>query len=267
MSRLKLVFVSVLALGSLMLPSLGNAHEFWIEARDAGTDSSPGLAVHLYVGETFQGEEFPFDPGHLKRFEAHTEKGSDALTGRAGRMPAGYILDMTTEPTMLVYASRGSEIALDPAKFQDYLKEDGLDHMLASFDASTKGPVRERFKRNCKTLVLPEGTGGGELSSKVFGLELEIIPTKKYDTFLRGDEVEVEVLFQGNPLAGASIFATSKSDPEQSQRTTTDNRGRATFQLTHEGLTMFRLVHMEPAKNINGIDYVSFWSTLIIPVS
>jgi hypothetical protein len=113
-------------LPSLLLLSL-LAHDFWIEP---GTFSpAPGqiVAVRLRVGQDLLGDPVPRDPALVDRFIVEDASGARPLVGRDGADPAGLFRAETGGLTAIGYLSRPSVIEMPSSKFDQYLKEEGLD--------------------------------------------------------------------------------------------------------------------------------------------
>ena len=96
-------------------------------------------------------------------------------------------------------------IELEPAKFTDYLKEEGLSEVIAWRSAHSESgkPGRERYSKFAKSVLL-SGPPNGFGQEKV-GFTIEIIPEADLYKVKAGEALPVLVLFRGKPAAGLQI--------------------------------------------------------------
>src|SRR5215207_2000416 len=108
-----------------------SAHDMWIEP----TTFSPGLdetvGVRLRVGQDLLGDPVPRDATLVNQFVVEDAAGRKPVVGRHGADPAGFV--RVAMPGLLVigYSSNPSAIELAADKFNQYLKEEGLDAIAA----------------------------------------------------------------------------------------------------------------------------------------
>jgi hypothetical protein len=175
---MKTNWIAAACLGLLALPVL--AHDFWIEAGRFQAPTGQPLEARLFVGHRGDREERVRDPRRLLEFYLQTPAGKRLpLEGEADKSPAGRLEALPEGLCWLVYRSNFSEIELEPAKFEAYLREEGLDHILAErirLGESTR-PGRERYARCAKALVRGLTPGAalptGEFAARV-GLPVEL---------------------------------------------------------------------------------------------
>lgn len=90
---------------------------------------------------------------------------------------------------------------------------------------------------------------------------LQILPLENPIGHKAGDEIRVKVLFEGEPLAGATITPdyighdSVKSEP-------TDANGEATIALATDGLNVLAVNHSLPLENDPKADKVAYTATL-----
>ncbi|HVS18735.1 MAG TPA: DUF4198 domain-containing protein, partial [Planctomycetota bacterium] len=159
----------------LSLTLTAAAHDFWIRPADFAPPIDAVLAVHLRVGDHARGEPVPRKDDRLVRFVAVDADGSREIVGRDGTLPAGALRTRGVGVTTLAYHSTPAFLELPPERFEAYLREEGLEAVVAERRASgeSQRPGRERYERCCKALVQVggEGRGGGA----TLGLPLEWI--------------------------------------------------------------------------------------------
>ena len=118
------------------------------------------------MGQDFLGDPIPCNSALIDQFISVDSTGRKPVVGRDGADPAGLV--RVAAPGMLIigYKSNPSPVALPAAKFNQYLKEEGLDAIaeLRARRNQTDSDAREVFSRCAKSLVLSgmpaEGEGG-----------------------------------------------------------------------------------------------------------
>src|SRR6185436_8074740 len=106
--------------------SLG-AHDLWIDPTTFSPASGQIVGVRLRVGQDLLGDPVPRDPALINQFVVEDSAGRRPLVGRDGADPAGLL--RVAAPGLLVvgYRSNPSPVELTAEKFNQYLKEEGLD--------------------------------------------------------------------------------------------------------------------------------------------
>jgi hypothetical protein len=147
-------------------------------------------------------------------------------------------LPSTPTTYVVVMSVKGHFLSMAPDEFEAYLKEEGLDALVAerARRGETVKPSRERFWRQAKVLI---STGKGAVGhlTKPTGLIAELIPNSDLTQLRLGENVNVRLLYQGQPVNNAQIALTSSSTAKQSrvQLRRTDSEGRAHFKLIGSG--------------------------------
>src|SRR5687767_8208439 len=111
------------------------AHEFWVRPSSFAASAGQKIDVRLFVGDAFPGEA--------------------SLDGRNGVDPAGSVTLNDPGAHILVFRNLPSRLELEGGKFDEYLADEGLDHIIAKRKEkgdSTK-PGREMFSRCAKSIV------------------------------------------------------------------------------------------------------------------
>lgn len=166
---------------------------------------------------------------------------------------------------LLAAALKPRPLSLDGAKFNAYLKEEGLDHVLAARKAQGRlqEPSQERYQKFVKALV-QVGDNPTESYATSLGYAAELMPLANPYTLKVGDTLPVRLVVDGKPAAGHVLFAggrTGKGARIPMKRLTADADGVVRVTLTAPGAWYVKVVHMrevtEPDTN-----YESRWSTL-----
>jgi uncharacterized GH25 family protein len=242
------------------------AHNFWIEPSTFTPAPGQRIAVRLKVGQELQGDPVPRDPSLIKRFLAVGPAGEVPVPGVANTEPAGFIAFPAPGLTTIVYDSSRFPVALDGAKFEAYLKEEGLEKISALRVRQAKSalPAREVFSR-CAKALLAVGNGAGPGFDRVAGQRLELVAEKNPYTLAGGGELPVQLLYEGKPLAGALVMALQRGRPDK-LTARTDAKGRVTLKLDRPGFWLIKAVQMIPASSDAGADWESFWASLTFAI-
>jgi hypothetical protein len=155
-------------------------------------------------------------------------------------------------------------VAMEPGEFLDYLKEEGLTHVIDARTASgqDKLPAKERYTEYAKSIFLA-GTPN-DVYKKVVGLPIEIVPEKDPYALKPGNSLPVRVLVRGAPAAGLEIrTASSGGRIEATGRTSVD--GRISIPLSTAGPYRLHALHMERVTD-DSADWESLWATLTFEV-
>lgn len=137
--------MSIVALTGVTL----SAHDMWIEPTTFAPDAGRIVGVRLRVGQDLLGDPLAYDPALINQFIFEDATGRKPVVGRAGADPAGLL--RVAAPGLLVigYRSNPSAVELTAEKFNQYLKEEGLDTIaeLRARRHETGVKTRELFSR------------------------------------------------------------------------------------------------------------------------
>src|SRR5712692_5230604 len=133
-----------------------SAHDMWIEPTTFFPSVGQIVGARLRVGQDLLGDPLPRDPALINQFIFEDAAGRKPLVGRDGADPAGFL--RVAMPGLLVigYRSNPSAVELTAEKFNQYLKEEGLDAVAAlrARRNDTAAKAQELFSRCAKSLVL-----------------------------------------------------------------------------------------------------------------
>ena len=239
------------------------AHNFWIEPSTFTPALGQRLSVRLRVGQELKGDPVPRDPTLMKRFLAAGPAGDSPVPGVDNTEPAGFESFAAPGLYTVVYDSGRSSVELDAAKFEEYLKQEGLEKVSArrARQGKSAAGAKEVFSRCAKALVVV-GNGPGAGFDRVFNQRLELVAEKNPYALAGGGELPVRLLYEGKPLAGALVMAFQRDRPDK-VTARTDAKGRVTLKLDRPGFWLVKAVHMIPAPpDAAGTDWESFWASL-----
>lgn len=174
--------------------------------------------------------------------------------------PGTYVLGLSVSPR---------QIALAGEQFNGYLKEEGLDEVLAERTRTrTLGDsATEQYAKHVKAIFQVGEPRSGEFAT-VLGYPAEIVPLENPYALKRGDVLRVRSLVNGQPAAGLTVLAGGRTRTGariQQARATTDSAGEAGVRLTTAGQWYVKFISMRRAS-APGLTHESQWATLTFEV-
>ncbi len=249
----------------MLFSALAFAHEYWFEADKFFVAPKEKTAVHLYVGEALKhDEERAFQLTKTNLFRLYSaENNLDLKTSANNEALPSYNFSADSAGNYLFALERNwSYISLAPKDFEDYLREDGMEYIIAERVKLKESEKigSERYSRFLKTL-LQVGDKHDATFKKIAGMKLEIVPLENPYAKKVGDNLKMQVLFDGKPLADKTVFANNRETTDVStQKITTDKNGKISFKLDRKGVWLIRLVFMQRCKtDCKEADWESFW--------
>lgn len=246
----------------LAMAHMAFAHDLWIETSPRRAGPGMPIKLRLRVGQDFKGDPLPRNEALIQKFSLVGPEGEHTIIGVDGSDPAGFVKPESQGLHTVVYLSRFSMVELEGAKFESYLKDEGLEAIskVRASRRETAKPAKDRFLR-CAKAILPIGEGSHAGFDQVFGLPLELVA--EADPMSAVGPLPVRLLWQGKPLKGALVVAFSQADPQQKIRVRTDPAGRVRLPIAGGGQWLIKCVHMRPAGNGGPeADWESYWASL-----
>jgi uncharacterized GH25 family protein len=243
------------------------AHDMWIEPTAFVPDAGKIIGLKLRVGQDLLGDPIPRDPALIEQFITVDSTGRKPVVGQDGADPAG--LARVAAPGLLIvgYRSHPSPVVLPAAKFNQYLKEEGLEaiEQLRSRRNETGHDAREVFSRCAKSLV-SAGVPNEAEADRALGFPLELVALKNPYAMRGGEDLPVSLMYEGRPLAGALVVAINRLNPAAKLTARTDNNGRVSFKLPFSGMWLIKSVYMIPVPAGTNAEWASFWASLTFEV-
>jgi uncharacterized GH25 family protein len=261
-------FASVIVLFSITLPSL-NAHDFWLVSSRWVAMPGETITVTANVGEnTFPVSESFTAPERVDQIGMGWPE-HQVTASRFRKLGESLATDITLPQTPGTYVVtmtvKGHFLSMPPQAFTDYLREEGLNAVIAERAklGESEVPSRERYSRQAK-MLLHVGEGRNDSASKPTGLVAELVPDSDLTRKAIGDPIGVRLLYRGEPLQGAQITLTaSRKTAKESKQS--DKEGHATFKLKGEGpflLSAVVMVRRTGEVGPNAADWESYWCSL-----
>jgi len=241
------------------------AHEHWLAATRSGPAPHDTVEIRAWVGTGFRGEPKAYAARRARRFELHAARTIDLRPLAVnGDLVFARLLSSDAGGALVVYESDFATLALEAARFDAYLREEGLAAPLAARAHATPGPVRERYARCCKTWI---AGSDATRAARVTGMPLELIPL---DDLMAAGPQRFRVLRDGRPLAGTLVRAWNRPEPASVTATRdsvapaaavrSDAGGVVRLVLNGTGTWLVSTVHMEPSTSAEA-DWQSHWAS------
>lgn len=255
------------AAATVMVAAAADAHDFWIEPSSFAPAPGSAIAVRLKVGEHFDGEIVPRPGWGFLRFDATLGGARRPIVGRPGAAVAGALRIAQPGLHILSYYSEPIELELPADRFEEHLRLEGLETIIAERQrrGESDRPGREVYTRCAKSLVLA-GPADAAAGDKAIGLPLELVALRSPYLLAAGDALPVQLLHEGRPLAGALVVAIERQRGRERIAARSDADGRVRLALPHPGHWLVKAVHMVPAAAATGADWHSLWASLTFQI-
>jgi len=257
-----------IATGLLLAVVPAAAHDFWIEP--SSFTPAPGAAVsfHLRVGQQWQGDAFPRSNQRIVRFVLAGPEGRADIAGAEAVDPAGLARIGPAGLYLAGYASNNAPLELDAAKFEEYLRLEGLEWVVAERARRHESDAasREVYARCAKSLLRVGAAPSEGGFDRVLGFTFELVAERDPYAMKAGDALPLRLLYAGKPFAGALVVAMPKAHPAAAVDARSDAEGRVRLTLGERGPWLIEAVHMMrlegAAAAAERAEWQSTWASL-----
>jgi len=262
--------VSALALVLAAGAGDASAHDFWIEPSTFRPAPGEDFTVGLRVGEHFRGEPVPRDDRRIKRFFLVTSLGEAPVPGLPGSDPAGFAKADAPGLIAIGYRSDRSPVTLEPAKFEKYLADEGLEAVVAerARRGESEKPGREVFSRSVKSLVISGPRTAVKDYDRRLGMDFEVL-LRSDPAAWRPDAkfpMRFELLSDGKPFPGALVKAICRDDPDKTVTARSGRGGEVSLVLPRKGVWLVEAVRMARAPKDVDADWESVWTSVTFEI-
>lgn len=260
---------------SLALVTAAAAHEFWIEPETFRPRVDQNIGIRLFVGDGFPGEPRPRDPRRLEKFVVAGAVWESPIPGADGEDPAGIHRFSRPGVHVLGYRSTPVQHTMEAEKFEAYLKDEGLPHIVAqrAERGESAKPGRERFSRCAKCIVsVGDPTAADTGYARTLAMPAELTPVDNPYLKTAGTEYAVRLTHEGKPAPAAVVKVFCKTRPGVVLDVTTDQDGVARFTPDTPGMWLVGNVYMRPVPPAADgspnpeADWDSLWASLTFEV-
>jgi uncharacterized GH25 family protein len=248
------------------------AHDFWIQPDAFQIAANTTVPFTLQVGHGSARQRSPIGTRRIVRINAIAPDGSvqelrdqmhlgapDSDGSATLPTPGTYVLALVTDDR--------AQSHLPALRFNDYLVAEGLAPALAQRERTRRMQANgsESYGRRAKAIVQvgEHCTEVGTPATAAIGLTLEIVPEINPCTLAKGDTLPVQVLYEGQPLAGALLKLTNLADdakPVDTRRT--DSGGHAAVTIPSTGAWLLNVVWTKPLPDGSETDFQTIFSSL-----
>lgn len=253
----------VVGLATLWAGTTASAHDFWIEPSTFQLEIEERVSVGLCLGDRFEGRSVARNASRIETFVAIGPAGQQPIVGRDGSDPAGIARLTAPGVYVLGYRSNHAFTEMPAPRFEEYLKEKGLEQIVAlrKERGASHRKAREAYSRYAKALVRVGDATGGD-GDRPIGFRFELVAESNPYEERSGNEHSFHLLFDGKPLAGALVTATRRGAADSKIHARTDAGGRARFFLREAGVWLIASVHMVEAPQSIAAEWESLWASL-----
>ena len=243
-----------------------SAHEFWLNPQKFIYKRTEKINIRFLVGENFDGENWKGNNERIRSLKIYYDGVSDDLTPvvteEMGDSIEYFMIDEGTN--LIAFNSNNSFINIEPGKFNEYLKEDGLydalEYRKNNNEMGCNG--REFYQRCAKTLLQV-----GDIKDRSFEIEtslpVDIIPLSNPYLLKNKQQLRAIVLFKRSPVANTLVKVWHRVKNETKKlELRTDANGEIAFPVILSGKWMISTVKMERLFDNPIADWQSYWGSL-----
>ncbi|MCC6320088.1 MAG: DUF4198 domain-containing protein [Phycisphaerales bacterium] len=255
------------------------AHDFWIRPSSYAPTAATLVSLDLRIGDDYPGEVFRRKDSMIERFVAISPDGTEApVVGLDGRAPAGALRIESPGSHIVVYRGKHATVQLESAKFEDYLREEGLEKIIEARKKAGESdkPGLEMYSRCAKSIIFARGSESDAAPvttgfDRVVGLRLELVPITDPAAAKPAEEFQARLLLDGKPCSGVLVGANCVEDARARVRGRTGENGEVKLKLSRAGTWVLNAVEMLPAPtdtaaNPTGCKWESLWASLSFEV-
>jgi len=249
------------------------SHDLWVLAGQYRLDPGETTRIFINNGDAFPESLTLLGEHRVTALELHGAESTEPVSGL--RVEGESLSFEVTPPTsgsyVVALSTRARRVRLKPEDFLDYLEENRLDRitaMLEDLGESNQAAV-ERYTKWAKAFMDVGDLGESEAAStwsEPVGHTLEIVPGVNPNAVTPGGTLPVRVLYDGEPLAGATVSGGKAGGPAREILTKTDEDGRAEVIVSVPGRWFLRTIHMVRHEDDPEVRWESFWCTVTFEV-
>ncbi len=256
----------ILFLFFILLFTVVSAHEFWLAPNKYFFKLDEEVIINPSVGEDFKADDWANRAKRTLWLKCFSLKNGKEFVEQ---LAVSDTLQPSFKPTkngnyLIALQSKLSFIELPGYKFEEYLKEDGIENIaqyrLVHGDTAKRS--REFYQRCAKTLIQVGDMQTDAYSVKT-NMPLEITPLANPYKLKKNDSIAFRFEFKGKPLVNQTVRSWCKSMDSLKVKAfyKTNENGLAIIPISESGEWMISLVKMELYSEVMKADYESFWGS------
>ena len=138
-----------------------SAHEFWVEPSSFAVEQGGRIGVRLCIGDGYEGWSQARNPARIESFVAAGPAGQQPVVGLDGADPAGALRLAAPGDYVIAYRSDRAFTEMPAVEFDAYLRDKGLDRVIAERQARATGRTGARGLQPARESIGPCRRGGG----------------------------------------------------------------------------------------------------------
>ncbi len=259
---------SIAALTLLFAAATANAHETWLLPSSFSAEPGESLEFAMTSGMGFPSLGNGIDPSRLSEAVLMTGGERRSLIPSAAREGA-LVLSGIPEPGLAC-----AWVHLNPRileieaadDVQHYLEEIGAPEEVWDAWHQSDELWRESYSKLARTYVSASAADdGATCTSEASDSRFEILPHGNPSVLKPGDTLELQILFDGEPLTGQAIGFIREGEAAR-PLTRADADGRVTITIDGPGAHMIYATNLRPASG-DDFNWESDFTTLTFEVS
>ena len=243
---------------SIFLKFSVHAHELWLEPVNFNFNNKELLKTNINIGQDFNGSPFGFYSPNKKKLYLENKNKIINLSQRDGNFPAIQTLVLGQGFHILNYETNNEFLKYDTTKkFEDFLKEQGLQDTINNFDRS-KIPT-ENYRRFAKALIT-DGNKNFFIQKPKLDLDL-IALNSPYD--LKNNIFKFQLFEKNKPLGNWQITVFSKDEKSSyKEKIKTNLNGEGKISVIENRTYLLSAVKLNKVNYLQKIKYKSDWFSL-----
>lgn len=247
------------------------AHDLYLMPESLRLQPGAKSTVAFHNGDDFPNSEVAPTLARLREVNIVTSAGMQPMTNlrQQGKVALADFTAPADAAFLLTAHTIPNFIELQPKEFEDYLKHEHLDSIVAwrAKNGETGKPGRERYSKYVKS-ILHTGAPSANVTRPV-GFAVEFVPLTDPASLKAGQKLRVQVLLRGQPLAGTHVEAQSLTAGKVKERQlgSTDAQGEIEIPLDTPGLWKLHTIRMERLTGDKEADWESFWASLTFEIA
>ena len=249
----------------LIISTLTFAHEFWLQPQKFLLKISEKTNIDVFVGENYTGSKVDaskFTVAKLTHYGNGTEE--DFMSKLSTKDSVKVEASFTTEGNHLIaFNNTNKFIELKAAKFNEYLKGEGLENIIKL--RKQKGKENKdghEFYQRCVKTLFQVGDVKDETFKQNTGMRLEIIALENPYSVKDKKVIPFKVLFDNEIVKNALVLAWHYNKGKTTvEKLRSNKEGEVMIPIEKSGRWMISTVKMIPITDNQKADYQSFWGS------
>jgi len=238
------------------------AHDFWLQPQAFAVARGAEVPVAVLVGDGPAKQRSAVPARRVVRFGVVGPDGAERGAGFTAGQDAPVRLGAAGAHVVVLATDNGGRNVLPGARFEAYLRDEGLTPAIEARAGRHGAEGSEAYGRRAKALVQVGAGGPQDAATRAVGLTLEITPEVSPYATPRPPALPVRVVYEGGPLAGATVKLADLAADAEVASVVTDADGRALFAMPGAGAWRLAVVWTKVLPPTAETDFETVFSSL-----